>query len=52
MNEGHSVNCADAIATIVENVMRERDRIELKEFKELIAGLVARVDALEKLRGF
>lgn len=52
LTEGHGVDCTDAIATIVQNVLRERDRIELKEFQELIAGLVARVDALEKLRGF
>ena len=52
VTENPNVDCADAIATIVHNVMRERDRIELKEFQEVIAGLVAQVDALEKLRGF
>ena len=46
------LDCTDAVATILQNVFRDRDRTELREFQELIAGLVARVEALEKLRGF
>ena len=52
VTENPDVDCADAIATIVENVMRERDRVELREFQEQIADLVARVEALEKLREY
>ena len=52
MVDNLGVDCTDAVATIVQNVLRHRDRVELKEFQEQIANLVARVDALEKLREF
>ena len=52
MVDNLGVDCTDAVATIVQNVLRHRDRVELKEFQEQIVNLVSRVEALEKLREF